>query len=486
MQTEMGSRCKSPIGNPGRCRIHPAAPTMSVDKGPKKASSHMLADVAVDPGDPGQAQVPKMVPIPKPPHPAGLYVLGAAEALERAGFYLLVSLFVLFLNEQMGFKEEQALAWYGNYLGASYFAPLLGGWLASRYLTRQRWVFLGALLMAAGYWLLGSAGVWFMPALVVLVLGNGLFKPNISAELGSLYPEGDSRRDEAFTLFYLAINVGGLAGPLVGELLRERFGWTAAFRAAAIALIASAAVLHLGRRHLQGPKVSSQAERYPENLRARLGALVLLMIGTIPFWLAFQQFGASLSFWIRDHVDRSVHVLGRPFTIPTGWFAASNSFFVLALTPGLAWLFRRRFFKGSAAMSISSPDKFVGGLVCTAASFFWLAQQSMGYWRLGWAPLGVLGFYLLLTIGELLISPVGLSLVSQLAPARWAPAFFGLWFLATALGNWLAGKSGVLYARWLPHDFFAAVAAVVIAMALLLMTQLSWLRRTLPRQEGNE
>jgi len=411
----------------------------------------------------------------RPGHPSGLWVLAAAEAAERFGFYLMLALLVLCLNERHQFSEARASTWYGNYLGACYALPLLGGWLAGRIASRGVWVRVGAVVLAFGYFLLALERtdlLWV--ALAVLSLGNGLFKPNISAQIGSLYPAEDSRRDEAFGLFYLAINLGGLAGPLVGEQLRRTLGWGAAFGAASVALGISAVILHAGRRHL-GMYTAVDSEPSSGSSRRRVAALLLICVAAQPFWAAFHLYGSALTLWARDSVDRTMVLWGSERQIPPGWFAASNSGFVLLLSAPLAWLLRR--------FSVSSAAKLVWGLLLSAAAFGVLFAEAHLHAPSLAAPGGLLTYYFIISVAELMLSPVGLSLVSRLSPPRWVGLMFGVWFTSTAVGNWLSGPLGRLYTTW-PHDrFFGAVGLLLLAPALLLATQLGWLRCTLPTEE---
>lgn len=427
---------------------------------------HQLPPLTARPGHP-----PRSRPVR---HPRGLYVLSLAEAGERFGFYLMVALFTLYLNERHGFSQERAGVWYGNYLAACYAVPFLGGWLAGRFVARRVWVQGAALILAAGYYLLALERLELLPvALVVLGIGNGFFKPNISTQVGELYSPGDARRDEAFGLFYLAINVGALCGPFVGELLRGRFGFGAAFGAAAVALIGSALVLSLGRCYLPTGQPKELLEKGLAPVRHRVAALLLIGALLVPFWMGYQQFGSSLTFYARDGVDRGIMIGGVHRDIPPGWFAASNAFFVLALTAPLAWLVRR----------LTSADKIVGGLAISAMAFGGLSLAAYLCGPAKLSPSVLIGYYLVITMSELLLSPVGLSLVSKLSPPRWVGVLFGVWFVSTALGNWLAGQIGKLWAAWSHAHFFGLLGALLLGSALLLATQLGWLRRTMPRNE---
>jgi POT family proton-dependent oligopeptide transporter len=307
--------------------------------------------------------------------------------------------------------------------------------------------------------------------LCVLAIGNGLFKPNISVLVGNLYALGDARRDEAFGIFYLAVNVGGILGALVGELLRSALGWPASFCAAGLALVASTWVLQFGGRHIRVEQRKALAVTSTRPTRHGVRALLLLSVVMIPFWMAYYQQGSSLTFWARDAVTRSVHLLGRRCEIPPGWFSASSAVFVLVLAAPLATLTRK--------LRWNSADKIATGLIFGAASFglLWLAARQSNDARVH--PIWLLSHYLLMTIGELLLVPIGLSVVSKLAPTRWVGVLFGLWFASSALANWLAGSVGHLWVAWPHEQFFGLFALVLLLTAALLATQLGWLRRTI-------
>ncbi len=407
-------------------------------------------------------------------HPTGLLILSVAEAGERFGFYLMLTLFALYLNERHGMNEADASRWYGNYLACCYALPFLGGWLAGRVASRRIWVFVGSMVLASGYALLAMDRFVLVPAaLAILSVGHGLFKPNISAQVGDLYAPGDRRRDTAFGLFYFAVNVGGLLGPLVGEVLRKVAGWSAAFAAATVALVGSALVLHFGSRHLPRFSVNEVVATSQAPLRRRVAALVLIFAALVPFWMAFHQYGSSLTFYARDCIARDVFWLGKTLEIPPVWFGASNSLFVLVLTGPVVAATRR----------IASADKLALGLALSSLAFAGLGVASLFQGPRDGSALVLLGYYFVITVGELLLSPVGLSIVSKLSPVRWVGVLFGLWFVSTALGNWLAGKVGQLWATWQHHRFFGLLAASLLVSAVGLASQRSWLRQTLPREE---
>lgn len=406
-----------------------------------------------------------------------------AEACERFGFYLILALLALYLNEYHGFSTETAFRWYGSYLAWVYFSPLFGGWLGGRLILRRSWTICGALLLALGYVILGlGTTASLIPALIVLTIGNGLFKPNISTLVGSLYPPGDGRRDEGFGIFYLSVNIGAMVAPVIGERLRGAYGWTAAFGTAATALVIAALALHLGKNALPGqaPEAISESKtsaRHKSGNRRRVAALLVIGALVMPFWMGYFQTGSTLTFFARDSIDRTLSSIN--YEIRPGDFASLGGFFVLVLTAPLAWVMRKLKRRG---LHLTSADKIVCGLAGTGLAYALLCLVT----ALPHGPkvnmLWLVGFYFVLTISELLLSPIGLSLVSKLAPSRWVGMLMGVWFLASAGGNKLAGQVGSLWNVWSHAHFFGAFALLLVVTALVLATQLGWLRQTLPRE----
>ena len=335
-------------------------------------------------------------------HPAGLYVLSAAEGIERNAFYELMALFTLYLNEALGMSKPDATNWYGNYLAGAYLAALPGGWLAGRVGQRHQWIMAGALLLSAGYWMLGHPRSWLACAVAVLVVGNSLFKPNISALVGALYDRG-GRRNEGFAIFYFAINLGGFLGPLLGEGLRSRYGWNAAFGFAAASLMVANVILFAGRRHLPRTTVAAPLQQGPESSQERaalsraLTVLLICSVALIPFWAVFQQSGAALTFWARDNTTRTV--LG--FEIPPGMYASVNPLVVCMLTVPVARVFS---YLARRGLRVSTAWKLLLGVLFVAASFAVMYLASLTGGNTGRVSQAWLcACYVLQTIGELLL-----------------------------------------------------------------------------------
>lgn len=428
-------------------------------------------------------------------HPPGLYVLCVTEAGERFGFYLLAALLLLWLTEQMGWSSEAAMSLSAWYKFCVYLSPFLGGIFADRIYGYCRSVLTGAALLGVGYlslgWVQHSRPLLYC-ALTVLVLGNGLFKPNISTLVGNLYPQGDPRRDGAFSLFYMGINVGALLAPLVGEWMHHSLGWRAAFACAAGGMVASLIIFSAGRSTLAvadrrssvgaiidvplDPDYEDRPDS-PQVERQRIIALIIMSAIMMIFWMAFYQNDTSLVLFARDNTDRVVW----GWEIPTGLFNSVNPSFILLVTPPLAWLLagylRRR------GLEPSTPTKILTGMLLTVAAYGVMvlachAGGNTGRVSLLW----LVASYFVITVAEVFVSPMGLSMVTKLAPRRMTAMLMGLWFLSTAVGAWFAGKIGAwLWNQWPHSQFFGIFLVLALLAALVLVTQHRRLVAAIPR-----
>lgn len=411
-------------------------------------------------------------------HPAGLAVLFFTEMWERFSFYGMRALLIYYMTKHLLLEQQAASHLYGLYCGLVYFTPLLGGWLADRYLGQHRCVVLGGLLMAMGHFLMIFEPLFF-PALGLLILGNGAFKPNISAQVGGLYPRGDSRRDRAFSIFYVGINLGAFLAPLVCGYLGERFGWDYGFGAAGVGMLLGLGVYLAGGRLL--PR-GGKAERKPATLAARgeentrLLGLVAVCLVVVLFWAVFEQQGNTMALWADADTDR--HILG--WEMPATWFQSFNPFFIFLLTPLLTRFWSRLSRSGREP---SSVGKMVRGLFFTAAASALMVYPASLY-DVDGTPVSMLwliGFTLVLTLGELYLSPVGLSLVTKLAPGRFVSLCLGVWFLSQFAGNLMAGALGGLWNSVSSSLFFALMSGIACLGGLVLLWLGGFLRRSLAR-----
>lgn len=474
-------------------------------------------------------------------HPRGLATLFFTEMWERFGFYGMRALLVLYLTAAiadggLGMSAADAGAIYALFTSLVYLLGLPGGWIADRITGQRRAVLLGGLLLSAGYLILGIPGKGpFFSGLGIIVLGTGLLKPNISAIVGQLYEEGDERRDAGFSLFYMGINVGAFLGPIVCSFLGEKVDWNLGFAAAGVGMLlgvlqyvlGGASLGDAGARpsHAGTPEERAAVRRQivsgvalgvvgtaivavlfatgivrpePESIsnafgvfllfvvvaffgwlfmtgdwtpieRGRLVAVLALFLAASFFWGAYEQAGSSFNLFAWERTDRMIG----GWEFPAGWFQWVPALFVIIQAPIFAWLWIRM-----GRRQPSSPAKFALGLVFVGLGFVVMAGAAVA--SAGGAKVGVgwlLATYFLHVVGEMCLSPVGLSTVTKLAPARVTGLMMGAWFLASAVGNYLGGRVAGLYETVPLTTIFGAVAAVTIAAGLLLALLAAPIRR---------
>jgi POT family proton-dependent oligopeptide transporter len=419
-------------------------------------------------------------------HPRGLYFLFFTEMWERFSYYGMKALLVYYMMKHLLFSQEQASHVYGLYTGFVYFTPFFGGLLADRVLGQRRTVIVGAVLMAVGHFLMALESMFF-PALLFLILGNGAFKPNISAQVGALYSQGDHRRDRAFSIFYLGINLGAFFSPLVCGTLGEVYGWHYGFGAAGIGMLVGLVIYLTGQKHLAPDFLARRtAESVPgdepmsRDDRNKILGLVVLMIFATIFWGVYEQQGNTLALWADVNTDR--HILG--WEMPASWFQAFNPAMIILLTPAITgfWSWQAR--RGKEPSSVA---KMAIGCMLLGCSFVVMifaarvsaGQQIVSLWWLFFCML-------ILTIGELFLSPVGLSLVTKLAPARMVSMLMGTWFLSSFAGNYLAGYLGTFWERMPKQSFFAILSLLSMGAGLGMFAVLRPLKRAIGHGQVKE
>ncbi|MBI5710679.1 MAG: peptide MFS transporter [Candidatus Eisenbacteria bacterium] len=418
-------------------------------------------------------------------HPKGLYVLFATEMWERFGFYSMLAMFTLYLRSDQGFHwtPAQATSLYSNYLMFVYASPLVGGWIADRWLGYRRSVLIGGLIFMVGYSLFmihTLAAVY--AALALLVIGNGFFKPNVSTMVGNLYPPGSHLKDRAYNIFYMGINIGAFFAPVVAEFMSRRFGFRPAFGVASLGMVVSIVVLWLFKRHVEGadgrrravqagtaaaPQGKAQPIDAVSDAR-RIGALIVIYLIVIVFWMVFHQNGSTLTYWANENTRWKVSgVISN----------AINPFFVVAFTYPLIWFWKWLDRKGREP---ATPAKMGIGMLLTTACYgvMFLAAKAGGDTGKV-SPVWLIGAYAILTSGELMLSPMGLSLVSKVAPERVRGLMMGGWFVATAIGNKLTAI-GVYWTVWKHSTFFAVLGGMALVMAIVLFALLRPLKRAMP------
>jgi POT family proton-dependent oligopeptide transporter len=434
-------------------------------------------------------------------HPAGLTTLFFTELWERFSYYGMRAILVLFMvapvaEGGLGFDTKGASSLYGTYTMAVYLLALPGGFVADHYLGQRRAVLLGATVMALGQFVL----IWpslaaFYTGLSLIAVGTGLLKPNISAMVGQLYGPGDPRRDSGFSLFYMGINIGALMAPLVSGWLAESpafrawlasmgldpaLSWHFGFGAAGVGMLIGIAVFVLQRSRLpQGGNAPARAAKGAGAVHEvlsreewkRLAAIVVLFAFTILFWAAYEQKGASLNLFAKRLV--STNVFG--FEFPASWLQSLTPLYVILLAPVFAKLWVRL-----GTRQPSSPAKFAFGLLAIGFAFCLLVVASALTVHGRISPLWLVAVYLFDVIGELCLSPVGLSTVTRLSPARFVGLMMGLWFFATSLGNKLAGFLSGFFVAEDPTrlmQLYGGIAVALLAGAALLAVLTPQIRR---------
>jgi POT family proton-dependent oligopeptide transporter len=419
-------------------------------------------------------------------HPKGLTFLFTTEMWERFSYYGMRSLLVLYMTKYLLLPEhsgdvrglltvKSALEGifgpldvqpltsqiWGFYTGLVYFTPILGGLLADRVLGQRRTVIIGAILMAIGHFMMAVEQL-FLFALLALILGNGAFKPNISTQVGGLYPPGDPRRDRAYSIFYVGINVGAFLAPLVCGTLGEKVGWHYGFAAAGVGMCIGLSIYLyalplLPQDELHKARVA-HVEKQPlsrEQWRAIVALLVLFVPSTL-FWATYEQMGNTTILWIDSNVDRSIDLFGWTAQIPTTWFLAFNPFMIFAFTPFVITLWKRQAERRTEPSTITKMA--LGCFGVTAANLVKaFAAFHAGSGQASW--LWVLGSIAIITVGELYLSPVGLSLVTKVAPARILSMMMGVWLATSFTGGFLAGWLGSFWSRMEKPHFFLMIAA---------------------------
>ncbi|PYT00104.1 MAG: MFS transporter [Acidobacteria bacterium] len=449
-------------------------------------------------------------------HPKGLSTLFMTEMWERFSYYGIRPLLILFMatalmNGGFGFDRPQASAIVGIYAASVYLASLPGGWVADRLLGLRRSIQYGAFLITFGHLSIGLSSfaggkLFFFLGLIFIVLGTGLLKPNISAIVGDLYPDGGARRDAGFSIFYMGINTGSFLGQLVTGFLGEKYGYHWGFGAAGVGMLfgllwfsfrAQATLGDIGKEPTRLADPAKQAKQ--ESLvkisvaaglailalvvvltatgvitidpqvvggymtyvlvglavaffayvfvfgglnsdeRKRVLVIAVLFVAAAIFWAAFEQAPTSLNLFAKDFTQRQIG----SFEVPATWFQSVNSLFIIILAPVFAgvwtWLAARN-------IDISSPTKFALGLACAGVGFLIMIIPANTLVETNGAikvsAMWLVVSYLFQTFGELLVSPVGLSSMTKLSPRRYVGQMMGIWFLATAVGNLIAGLVG--------------------------------------------
>jgi POT family proton-dependent oligopeptide transporter len=393
-------------------------------------------------------------------------------------FFGLQALLVYYMTKHLGFEQAKSSLIYGAYGAAAFFSPFFGGLIADRWIGRTAAVIVGGTMMMLGHFAMAFEALLF-PALALVALGNGLFIPPLAVQVGSLYRDDDPRKSHAYSAYYMGINLGGLLAPLVCGTLGELYGWHWGFGAAGVGMAIGLVVYLTFLKYLPAePKRARKLEtRSIGGTRidsAKLKTLFLLVAMVVLFRIGYEQSGNVIALWVRDFTDRSVPIFGTGAAIPATWFQSINPLLIILLTPFLirAWralgatetvphLLRRMSFGcllAGLAMMLMVWAAAVSGAEGARVSSWW-----------------TIGYFVLLTLGELLVIPVGLTLVETLSPAAFAATAMGAWYIAKFLGSVFAGLMGAFWLQVPPSSFFALgmVSPLLAALSLYLMARMT-------------
>jgi len=411
-------------------------------------------------------------------HPRGLSTLFFTEMWERFSYYGMRAFLILYMVHALGFDDKHAGRIYGNYTAGVWAAAIVGGIVADWWLGQYRSVLIGGIIIALGHFTLAFHPLpFFYVGLSLIVIGTGLLKPNVSGIVGALYDPADTRRDAGFSIFYMGINLGAFIGPLIAGWLAQKVDWHLGFACAGVGMSLGLVQYALGRRRLQ-PAIERLAHRPRPAAAAaapssegfigftvaewkRIAAMAVFFVLAAIFWGAYEQAGSSLNLFGDRYT--TLRILG--FEFPSSWYVSVQAIFVIILAPAFAWLWIRL-----GKYEPTTPTKFAFGLFFVGLSFVFLlipAGAIQGTPGLRVSPFWLIGCYFIQELGELSISPVGLSVFTKLAPVRIVGMMLGLWFLADSVGNKVAGyAAGFISTAPLPQ-LFGVVGAVCIGASLV-------------------
>lgn len=402
-------------------------------------------------------------------HPRGLYALCAVELCERFAASLFGSLLLLYLSERLRLSLGSATRWGGSFNAMVYLSSVLGGVIADRWLGTRRAIVIGAGLMAGGYAALSlDRASLLYPSAGLLVLGQALFKPSISSAVGKLYEPTDRRRDDAFSIFYVVFNIGAACGPLAGGFLRTTWGWSAAFAVAGLSMLLALTAGLVCYRWLIGPVQQHSEEDAAvgkQVLRSSwpVAAMAGILGAGLLFTAVYEQTGQSLLLWARDCTRRSL--LGHSF--PASSLLGVPGLLVLGIQPLLSRTVSTLTQRGCRP---SLLGRIRLGLLFGVVAYAVMIGAALiqRRWQELVSPWWLVACFAALTLGELLVYPLSMALVTRLAPKAATAAAMGLWMAALAGGQWLAGEIAAHWAMWSHAAFFTVLAALALAAAVVI------------------
>jgi proton-dependent oligopeptide transporter, POT family len=428
-------------------------------------------------------------------HPKGLAFIFFTEMWERVGFYTLMAILVLYMDKVLGWNDSRKGDFYGIFLALCYFMPLLGGWLGDRVLGQIRTVRAGAFLMGVGYVGLAVSSAHqvttFYLGLLLIGIGTGIFKVNMAVLVGNLYVDRPRLKDAAFNIYYMGVNLGAMIAPLVATVNSVAFhSYNLSLWVAAVGMVFAVIIFDVGRPHIRIADVRKRSEASAAGATAppaaasaapqpamdkreqaqRIATLVILFLIVIFFWVAFYQ----NSFGLTLFAERSTIVLKwlRPET-----YQFFEPFFILVLTPLLLSLFARLRLRGREP---STPNKIFLGMLIMGLAMLVMAAASLAGGNADrniMSPAWLIGTYFVVTLSEILISPMGQSFVSKVAPHKIQGLMMGGWFAATAAGSYGSGLLGKSYSRFAHDQFFLILTGLLAVAAVLVLAFMKKLKR---------
>ena len=418
-------------------------------------------------------------------HPRGLATLFFTEMWERFSYYGMRAFLILYMVHALNFDDKHAGSVYGTYTASVWAAAIVGGIIADRWLGQYKSVLIGGIIIAIGHFTLAFHALpFFYAGLGFIVVGTGLLKPNVSGIVGSLYDTNDQRRDAGFSIFYMGINLGAALGPFIAGYLAQKVDWHIGFACAGVGMTLGLVQYILGRRHLQ-PAIERLAQQKLAQREAkaqataggaagghaalgftgvewkRLGAMAVFFVFAAVFWGAYEQAGSTLNLF-GDRFSRNT-IFGYDF--PSSWYQIVQPFFVITLAPVFAWLWTTL-----GKREPSTPAKFAVGLLFVGLSFIFLlppARQLHASPGLRVSPMWLVGCYFIQELGELAISPVGLSVFTKLSPVKIVGFMLGVWFLADSVGNKVAGMATGFISSAPLTQLFGVIGGVCLGAAVI-------------------
>lgn len=419
-------------------------------------------------------------------HPKGLYLLFFTEMWERFSYYGMRALLVLYMVQQLMFSTEKAGSVYGLYTGFVYLTPIIGGYLADKFIGQRRCITTGAILMCIGLFMLAFGGHnLFFFALFTMIIANGFFKSNISSVLGMLYGKDNEKKDSGFTIFYMGINIGALFSPLVCGTIAVKYGFEYGFASAGIGMLIGLAIYKIFENKFLGncglepiKKVFNESKELPKKFtqreKKRLFALFILMGFTVVFWTCYEQAGCSLTLFAEYNTNRNIGNI----LIPTGYFQALNPLYIIFLAPIFSYMWTEL---NKKRLEPTSVEKFTLALGLMSVAYIVMAIAGDLSCDTKVSSIWLIGVYLIMTIAELCISPIGLSLVSKLAPKQFVSVLMGTWFLTSFFGNIFAGLWGGMYGSISTSILFLVLAIISLISSVVLACFIPMLKKSLGR-----